>query len=114
MPRGVKGSGKPKKPAPARPSIDQELDAIDSRTPTCARDGAPLAAGGECLSCKARAARFADLLKYEMESRRCGICKAPAKTARGGRRLCVPCRKLAAREEKAKQALKQSATGQRS
>lgn len=113
MPRGVKGSGTPKKPAAARPSIEAELEAIDSRVPTCVRDGAVLASGGKCLSCEARVARFADLLRYEMEARRCDICKAPAKTARGGRRLCVPCRKLAAREEKAKQALKQSAAGNR-
>lgn len=99
MPRGVKGSGTPKKPATARPSIDAELDAIDSRVPTCPRDSAPLQSNGECASCKARAAHFKELQAQEAAARRCGICNAPAQGRYRGKRLCPLCRALSAREK---------------
>jgi hypothetical protein len=109
MPRGVKGSGpyskagknaKPASPRKPSESDDDALDAPDPRTPTCRIDGAALEPGGQCASCRARAAHFQRLLQLEAELRRCDICRAPAKSSRGGKRHCAPCRALNARAVK--------------
>lgn len=116
MPRGVKGSGpyskvgkqKPAAAATTRRRVDESLDELerslapDSREATCRVCKAVLQAGGQCVSCQARAAHFKDLIALEAAARQCEICRAPAPGRWRGRRLCTLCRDLERRQSKLK------------